>query len=184
MDHSLTHSVRYVGKELLWQLKMESNDFPWVWSTTPIYVTQRIQGLKSISTLSWHFQSILSNFVGGATQAESGCKLGDYQPLRRHLRPHKLGRAMQVSRKLKEIHPHFGPKLFLSDVFQTYITIGTEEDIGGGSLILYQEEERTILFVIRWRASLMLIWSWCWLIAMLEIMMIGTMMRRACACGH
>ena len=92
--------------------KMESNDFPWVWPTTPIYVTQRIQGLKSISTLSWHFQSILSNFVGGATRVESGCKLGDYQPLRRHLRPHKLGRAMQVSRKLKGIHPHFGPKLF------------------------------------------------------------------------
>ena len=86
---------------------------------------------------------------------ESGCKLGDYQPLRRHLRPHKLGRAMQVSRKLKEIHPHFGPKLFLSDVFQTYITIGTEEDIGGGSFILYQEQERSILFVFRWRASLM-----------------------------
>ena len=29
----------------------------------------------------------------------------------------------------------------------SYITIGTEEDIGGGSFILYQEpQERTILF--------------------------------------
>ena len=145
LTHSLTHLVRYVGIELLWQLKMESNDFPWVWPTTPIYVTQRIQGLKSISTLSWHFQSILSNFVGGATRVESGCKLGDYQPLRRHLRPHKLGRAMQVSRKLKGIHPHFAPKLFFL-MCQTYTIIyhhwHCEEDIGGGSFIRYQEQKK------------------------------------------
>ena len=83
---------------------------------------------------------------------ESGCKLGDYQPLRRHLRPHKLGRAMQVSRKLNEIHPRFEPKLFYlmcTRLTPSYITIGTEEDIGGGSFILYQEQERTILFVIK-----------------------------------
>ena len=37
----------------------------------------------------------------------------------------------------------------------SYVTIGTEEDIGGGSFVLYQEQERKILFVIRWRALLM-----------------------------
>ena len=36
----------------------------------------------------------------------------------------------------------------------SYITIDTEEDIGGGT-ILYPEQERTILFAIRLRASLM-----------------------------
>ena len=131
--------------------KMESNDFPWVWPTTPIYVTQRIQGLKSISTLSWHFQSILSNFVGGATRVESGCKLGDYQPLRRHLRPHKLGRAMQVSRKLKGIHPHFGPTLFFlmcTRLTPSYITIGTVRRILVGAVLFVIKSKKGQFFLL------------------------------------
>ena len=45
--------------------------------------------------------------------------------------------------------PILGPNFFYlmcTRLPPSYIIIGTEEDIGGGSFILYQEQERTILF--------------------------------------